>query len=135
MLDLDPKTRARVEKRLQQEDILWFTSVSPAGVPLPSPVWFLWDGEYITVYSQPSSLRVRNIHSNPRVALTFQSVDGLGNNVLILRGEATLKPGNESIPEAYWSKYRKFLQDMSADEMTASYNVEIRIRPTKIRTE
>jgi PPOX class probable F420-dependent enzyme len=133
----DPNTALSDDliKRLQDESIVWFTTVSPTGIPTPNPVWFYWDGEYIIVYSQPTSFRVRNLKRNPHVALSLQGVDGLGNNVLIINGEAELKPGNQSIPEAYWKKYGKLLQEMNADEMTASYSVEIRVRPTRIRAE
>ena len=122
-------------QRLQTEEIIWFTTISPKSAPTPNPVWFLWDGECIIVYSQPESLRVRNIQRNPQVALTLQGVDGLGNNVVIINGEAELRPGNRSIPPEYWKKYERLLQSMSPEEMTASYSVEIRVRPRRIRTE
>ena len=126
---------AELLRRLQREEIVWFTTVNPKGVPTPNPVWFLWDGECIIVFSQPESFRVRNIRNNPQVALTLQGVDGLGNNVVIINGEAELRPGNRSIPAAYWQKYERLLRDMSPDEMTTSYNVEIRVRPWRIRME
>ena len=135
MLDLDPEVRARLENRLKQEAIIWFTAVSPKGIPTPNPVWFYWDGECIVVYSQPGSYRVRNIESNPQVALSLQGVDGFGNNVVIINGEAQLKPGNRSIPARYWDKYARFLQQMTKEEMTRDYSVEIRIKPTRVRAE
>lgn len=122
-------------QRLQSEEIIWFTTVSPAGVPTPNPVWFYWDGECIRVYSEPHSFRVRNLRNNPHVALTLQGVDGLGNNVAIINGLAELHPDNTSIPEGYWKKYRGLLQNDTPEGMTSSYNVEIRVRLTKIRTQ
>ena len=126
---------AELARRLQQEDILWFTTVTPNGVPVPNPVWFLWDGEHILVYSEPTSFRVRNIRNNPHVALTLQGVDGLGNNVAIINGEAELRFDNRQIPEGYWKKYRGLLQNDTPESMTNSYNVEIRVTPTRIRAE
>jgi len=123
-----------IDKRLREEEIIWFTTVSPKGVPTPNPVWFYWDGEFIVVYSEPSSFRVRNIKNNPHVALTLQGVDGLGHNVVIINGRAELHPGNRVIPRAYWDKFESLLQDMSPAEMTAAYNVEIRVKPDRIRT-
>jgi PPOX class probable F420-dependent enzyme len=125
----------KVALRLQSEDIIWFTTVSPKGIPSPNPVWFHWDGEYIVVYSEPTSFRVRNIRSNPNVALTLQSVDVQGNNVVIINGRAEMHPGNRVIPEAYWKKYRKHLRDMTPEQMAAAYSVEIRVRPSRIRAE
>jgi PPOX class probable F420-dependent enzyme len=135
MSDLNIVLSAEITKRLQEEDIIWFTTVNPKGIPTPNPVWFYWDGEYIIVYSQPESFRVRNIKNNPHVALTLQGVDGIGNNVVIINGEAELHPNNQTIPAAYWKKYTKLLQHMTPEEMTASYNVEIRVKAAKIRAE
>lgn len=135
MLDITTELGARVNQRLKQEDIIWFTTVSPSGRPVPNPVWFDWDGEAITVYSQPESHRVRNIQRNPNVALHLQGVDGLGHNVVIIQGEAVLRPGNPTIPARYWDKYSKFLQEMTAEEMTREYSVEIRVKPLRVRAE
>ncbi len=135
MLDLNSRLRAEVEKRLSEEPIIWFTTVTPRGAPVANPVWFYWDGEDIIVYSQPASRRVRNLQANPKVSLNLQSVDGLGNNVLIMQGVARLTQGNTTVPAAYWDKYRKYLRTMSEAQMIAEYSVEIRVKPLKIRTE
>ena len=135
MLDLNSKAREQLAQRLKDEVIIWFTTVTPRGAPVSNPVWFYWDGEDIIVYSQPGSHRVRNLQTNPRVSLNLQGVDGLGANVVIIQGEARLRPGNQEIPPAYWEKYHKFLSSMSEEQMIAEYSVEIRIKPQKIRME
>ena len=135
MLDLNAEVRARVEKRLRDEVIIWFTTVTPRGAPVSNPVWFYWDGEDIIVYSQPESHRVHNLQNNPKVSLNLQGVDGLGSNVVIFQGEARLTPGNRTIPPAYWAKYHQFLQEMSEEQMTAEYSVEIRVKLLKVRAE
>lgn len=134
MTDSPSTISPEIARRLQQEDIIWFTTVSPRGVPTPNPVWFYWDGEYILVYSEPTSFRVRNIRRNPHVALTLQGVDSLGNNVVIINGEAELRFDNPRIPDGYWARYGKLLQNDTPESMTASYNVEIRVKPTRIRS-
>ena len=135
MLELDPEFASRAKKRLQEEDVIWFTTVNPRGIPSSNPVWFYWDGEFIIVFSQPGSYRVRNIRSNPNVSLHLQGVDGLGNNVIIINGTASLKPGNSTIPSGYWDKYTKFLpgSNLTAEEMLRDYSVEIRVKPLRIR--
>jgi hypothetical protein len=43
---------ARVARRLREEQVVWLTTVTPAGAPLPRPVGFLWDGgDVVSVYS------------------------------------------------------------------------------------
>ena len=135
MLDLTSALREQLNRRLQQELIIWIATVTPRGAPVSNPVWFHWDGEDIVIYSQPGSHRVRNLQSNPRVSLNLQGVDALGNNVAIIQGEARLKPGNQTIPPAYLDKYRKFLSGMTEEQMEAEYSVEIRIRPLRVRME
>ncbi len=133
MLDLDSEIRLQADGRLREEVIIWFTTVTPRGAPVSNPVWFYWDGEDIVVYSQPGSHRVHNLTRNPRVSLTLQGVDALGNNVLIIQGEARLRPDNRTIPAAYWDKYRKYLETMTEEQMIAEYSVEIRVQPLKVR--
>ncbi len=135
MLDLESKFRRQVDRRLREEVVIWFTTVTPRGAPVSNPVWFYWDGEDIIVYSQPGSHRVRNLKLNPRVSLNLQGVDALGSHVLIIQGEAKLTPDNRTIPPVYWGKYRKFLQTMNEEQMVADYSVEIRVKPLRVRVE
>jgi len=137
MLDLKADFASRVKQRLQEEDIIWFTTVNARGIPNSNPVWFYWDGEFIIVFSQPDSHRVRNIRRNPSVSLHLQGVDGLGNHVIVINGEASLRPGNDTIPQGYWDKYVKFLpgSNLTADEMLRDYSVEIRVKPSRVRGE
>ncbi len=137
MLEVDAEFRERLIKRLREEEIIWFTSVNPRGVPASNPVWFYWDGEYILVYSQPESHRVRNLEQNPHVCLHLQDVDGEGNNVAIINGDAVMKRNNQGAPQGYWDKYDKYLPGLGStrEQLVASYSVEIRIRPTRVRGE
>ena len=87
MVALDTSTPfgARVERRLREEQIGWLTTVRGDGLPQPSPVWFLWDGETILIYSRPDTPRLRNIAGNPKVALNLDG-DGRGGDIVILSG-------------------------------------------------
>ena len=38
----------RVARRLHQERIIWLTTIDSQNRPQPRPVWFLWDGEYVS---------------------------------------------------------------------------------------
>ena len=69
MIDTTSEFGTRVAQRLQQEGIIWLTTVRGDGTPQPSPVWFLWDGETFLIYSQPGAPKVRNIARSPKVAL------------------------------------------------------------------
>ena len=61
------------------------TTVTPAGTPVPRPVWFLWDGEESALVTARPSPRVRNIEANPRVTLNFDG-DGGGGDIIVFTG-------------------------------------------------
>ncbi len=44
-------------------------TIKPGGAPHLTPVWYLYDGEYIYITSRPGRTKVRNIRRDPRVAL------------------------------------------------------------------
>jgi len=89
VIDDSTEFGARAARHLTDEIVVWLTSVSPRGAPLPMPVWFLWDGDdSVVVYSQPGA-RVRNLESNPHVTLNFAG-DGGGGDIVVLSGTVTL---------------------------------------------
>jgi PPOX class probable F420-dependent enzyme len=137
MLDLSLEFSSLVDQRLREAEIIWLTTVTPAGAPQPNPVWFYWDGEYILIYSQPTAYRIRNLKHNPVVALHLEGADTLGHNVIILTGEAVLNPEYPTPHPGYVQKYERYLPAMhtTMEELSASFSVEIRIKPLKIRGE
>ena len=86
MLDFTTPIGQVIERRLQQEQIIWLTTVDAQGTPQPRPVWFHWDGETLLIFSQPGAAKIRHISRNPRVALNFNtSADGGAVGVLTRR--------------------------------------------------
>jgi len=80
---------ARTESRLREEEVVWLTTVRPDGQPQPVPVWFLWDGEGLLVYSREGQQKLRNVRRNPKVALNFNS-DEHGGEVVRAEGTAEI---------------------------------------------
>ena len=136
---IDPKSRAgvRAAERLERELIIWLTTVTPAGQPQSSPVWFLWiDGE-ILVYSRADTPRLSNVRANPRVAATFDG-DGDGGDVVSIEGVALVareRATPADVPPAYIEKHAAKLAayGWTMETMLVDYPVEIRIRPTRLR--
>ena len=92
VIDESTEFGARAARHLREEIVVWMTTVTPAGAPLPMPVWFLWDGsESVLMYSRPSP-RIRNIEANPRVSLNFGG-DGGGGDIVVLSGRAEVDDG------------------------------------------
>ena len=90
---IDPRTEkgARADARLRDELVVWLITVSADGSPVPTPVWFWWDGETVLVYSQREKPKLRHIAANPRVSLAMRT-DELGDEITVLAGEAVVDP-------------------------------------------
>lgn len=136
MIDQSTEFGARAARHLREEIVVWLTSVSPAGAPLPNPVWFLWDGEEsVAVYSMPGA-RVRNIEANPRVALHFTG-DGRGGDIVVLSGRASVDPDAPPVnaAEDYLDKYEQQIDriGMTPEKFAERYSVPLRIELTRLR--
>lgn len=128
---------ARAERRLQDELIIWLTTVTPSGRPQTSPVWFLWDGETILVYSKAGTARTRNIEANPAVSLNLDG-DGQGGSIVAIEGTANIDldaPPPADIAE-YAAKYRAKIDayGWTLESFARDYPIPIRISPTRARS-
>jgi PPOX class probable F420-dependent enzyme len=134
MIDFTTKLGARAEKRLQEEYIIWLTTVSQDGTPQPNPVWFYWDGRDLLIYSQPSAHKLANIARNPRVSLNFQA-DDEGGNIIVFAGNARIDKNPPPHDPKYIQKYRDHIPKigLTPESMAASYSVLIRVSPTRLR--
>ncbi len=136
MIDQSTEFGARTAGHLRDEIVVWMTTVTPAGSPLPMPVWFLWDGaESIVMYSMPGA-RVRNIEANPRVTMNFAG-DGGGGDIVVLSGNAAIDheapPADQS--DEYRAKYDEHITriGMTPETFAQRYSVPVRIRFTRLR--
>jgi PPOX class probable F420-dependent enzyme len=135
VIDEGTEFGARVARRLREEQVVWLTTVTPAGAPLPRPVGFVWDGgETVSVYSQPGA-RVRNIAANPQVTLHFDG-DGRGGDIVVLSGTAQVDadaPAADANP-AHLAKYAAQIKafGMTPAAYAARFSVPLRIRLTRV---
>jgi PPOX class probable F420-dependent enzyme len=136
VIDEGTEFGARTARHLREEIVVWMTTVTPAGAPLPMPVWFSWDGaESVLMYSQPSA-RVRNVEANPRVTLNFHG-DGRGGDIVVLSGTAVIDraaPPASRSPD-YLAKYDAHIAriGMTPETFAQRYSVPVRIRLTSLR--
>ena len=136
MIDFTSVFGVRAERRLIEDQVVWLTTVDIHGKPQPRPVWFLWDGESLLVYSRPNAHKVRHIETNPHVSLNFNS-DQSGGDIVTLLGEARIAktPINEDLIARYVEKYSQGMDDigLSPVDFSNTYSVAIRIIPTSLR--
>jgi PPOX class probable F420-dependent enzyme len=128
--------RAHVEGRLRANLMAWLTTVRPDGRPDSVPVWFLLrDDETILVYSQAAKMKLRNIRSNPRVALGLDVTD-IGRDIIRIDGTAQHVPGfpaADQMPE-YAAKYAERIGAMfgTASRFAALFPEALIIRPHRL---
>ncbi len=132
-LDLSQPKDAHIDERLRTDFIIWLSSVRPDGRPHTVPVWFLWDGATVLVFSQPNQ-KIRNLATSPAVTLALDGSSN-GSDVVLLEGQATVgHTADESAAfPAYAAKYAALMQPMhwTVELMTAQYSDSIRITPTR----
>ena len=135
-IDVTTEFGQRVQRRLEEERIIWLTTVDASNTPQPRPVWFLWDGETMLIYSRPDTAKLRHIADNPKVSLHFDG-DGLGGDIVVFTGEVTIDENPVPIDqvEAYVDKYQAGFTRIgsSPEEMARNYTVALRVRPEKVR--
>ena len=134
---LDPATRsgARALERFATERIGWLTTVNRAGQPQSSPLWFLWTGDEMFVYSHKTAPRNDNIAHNPRVAFNLHTNAG-GGDVVSMEGTARIDPDGPLCSQhpAYLEKYGSSLAGSGGPAyMDREYPVVVRITPTRWR--
>ena len=136
VIDESTEFGARAARHLREEVVVWMTTVTPGGAPVPRPVWFIWDGaESVVMYSQPK-LRIRNLEANSRVALNFDGDRG-GGDIVVLSGTAAVDgdlPAANDNPD-YLAKYGDHIArlGMTPDTFVREYSVRVRIRLTGIQ--
>jgi PPOX class probable F420-dependent enzyme len=135
---IDPATDfgKKVIYRLNEEEVIWFTTVAGDGTPQPNPVWFLWEGESILIYTRPETKKVTNLRQRPRVALHFDATE-TGEDVVVFTGEAKIDSSAPPVHEnlQYSEKYRLGMAALgsSPEQMGADYTIAIRVRPDNVR--
>ncbi|NNF09938.1 MAG: TIGR03667 family PPOX class F420-dependent oxidoreductase, partial [Acidimicrobiia bacterium] len=96
----------RVRRRLEAEVVGWLTTVDKDGTPRPSPIWFLWEGDSMLIYSKDGTSRTHNLERNPACAFNFDG-NGTGGDIIVLEGSAVVSEDPPSTDVAdYQAKYR-----------------------------
>jgi PPOX class probable F420-dependent enzyme len=125
-----------VRTRLEQEKVVWLTTVTESGVPAPNPVWFLVDGDDIVIHSEPTSRKVGNIERQPEVTVHSNS-DRDGGDFYVLTGTATVRHGHApSKVDGFLDKYHEDIVGplaMTVEAIDDQYDTEIRVRVRSVR--
>ncbi|HEY1706009.1 MAG TPA: TIGR03667 family PPOX class F420-dependent oxidoreductase [Trebonia sp.] len=126
----------QIERHLISDQIAWLTTVTPAGWPAPNPVWFVWDGTAITVYSLSTGAKLRHIEASGKVTVHFNSGPG-GGDIVVISGRASLvkdAPPPSKFP-GLLDKYMPAIEAMGKTPQwyDDNYGSAIRIVPERVR--
>lgn len=128
---------AKFDDIIASSEYIWFTTVNEVGMPQPTPVWFVRDGDTFIIYTPPDSKKVTNINANPKVALGLANDDA--GDYFVLHGEASADP---AIPAAnrnaaYLAKYTDSIAEigMTPDSFIERFSLPIRVTPSHVRGE
>jgi PPOX class probable F420-dependent enzyme len=123
----------QVKRRLTTDEVAWLTTVTPAGKPAPRPVWFVWDGAAIVIYSMNGAARLTYIEHNPQVTVHFNSNGG--GDIVVISGRARIAPDAPPPSEfpGLLDKYGSLMQRMgeTPEWYDNNYGVALRITPER----
>jgi PPOX class probable F420-dependent enzyme len=127
----------RLRRRLEEDRVVWLTSVASDGTPQPNPVWFIVEGDELLVWNRPDARRLAHVRRRPRVALNFNSSPA-GGDILVITGDAR-RVDAASLPHevsAYVEKYGEAMRRISKslEGFSKEYPVLLRIRPDRVRS-
>jgi PPOX class probable F420-dependent enzyme len=124
----------RIRRFLEQEPVVWLSTVRPDGRPHLVPVWFWWDGQALLVFSKPDAQKVRNLRANPSVMLALgDAEDDFDVGMVEGRAELLDRSSAELLPPGHFAKYARQLEaiGLEADTYAATYSQVIRIVPDR----
>lgn len=127
----------QIERHLIGDQIAWLTTVSPAGWPAPKPVWFVWNGSVITIYSLNTGAKLRHIQASDKVSMHFDSGPG-GGDIVVISGLAERVP-TAPPPSRFPGLLDKYLPAIEAMNRSSQwydeeYGAAIRITPVRAWT-
>ncbi|MFL5777301.1 MAG: pyridoxamine 5'-phosphate oxidase family protein [Chloroflexota bacterium] len=125
---------ARNARFLERQPIVWLSTVRPDGTPQVIPVWYWWDGEALVIFSKPHAQKVRNIRSNPAVALALGEPDDDFDVALVeARAELLDTPTAAVLPEPFLEKYANRMAAVGLDRATfaATYSQVVVVVPSR----
>jgi PPOX class probable F420-dependent enzyme len=125
---------ARLARFLEEEPVVWLSSVGPDGAPHLVPTWFAWDGEALTILSKPGARKVRNLEMEPRAMLALgDAEDDFDVGMFEATAEVLPEPTPLALPAGFAAKYAERIASMGLTEaqFARTYSRVIRLRPRR----
>ena len=134
---MDPTTYladARLTRFLEEEPVVWLSTVGEDGAPHLVPTWFSWDGTAIHVVSKAGARKARNIAADDRVMLALgDAEDDFDVGMLRATAEILPSPTPLGLPAGFAAKYAERIAELGLTpaQFARAYAAHIRITPVK----
>jgi PPOX class probable F420-dependent enzyme len=136
MIDWEERFARTAVRRLKREKVGWLITVGTEGTPQPRPVWFVWDGGTILLYSKPDARKIGHLAVHPKASFVLNT-DPDGSEVTVFTGRAAPDPAAPPVNRnpAYLRRYRKGIAElgMNPEGMAAEYSIPVRFTPLTLR--
>jgi PPOX class probable F420-dependent enzyme len=136
IIDPNDPVHAKAVGMLERDLIAWITTIGSDGSPRAVPVWFLWADGSLAILSEPGSHKVAHLRSDPRVLVHLNAGGPFGDDVVVLRGTASIIPDGatawlERFHEAYVAKYAEAIEDygMPVEAIPQKFSTLIEVTP------
>jgi PPOX class probable F420-dependent enzyme len=116
---------------LLNAQVATLATIGPDGRPQLSEVWFLADGDTVSLSLSTARQKTKNLQANPAVTLLILD---LANpyRYLEIRGDAEITPDDDyTFADRLGGKYQSDLRDR---DQPGDTRVVVTIRPTRVRT-
>jgi PPOX class probable F420-dependent enzyme len=116
---------------LLNAQVATLATIGPDGRPQLSEVWFLADGDTVSLSLNTARQKTKNLQANPAVTLLILD---LANpyRYLEIRGDAEISPDDDyTFADRLGAKYQSDLRDR---DQPGDTRVAVTIRPTRVRT-
>lgn len=123
---------ARLARFLEEEPVIWLSTVRPDGTPHLLPTWFAWDGDTVVMMSKPGAQKVRNLRANPSAMLALGDAED-DFDVGLLEATAELIEEAGGLTPAFAAKYADRIArlGLTPERFAAIYSLTIRLTPTR----
>jgi nitroimidazol reductase NimA-like FMN-containing flavoprotein (pyridoxamine 5'-phosphate oxidase superfamily) len=114
---------ASIVRRFAESECSWLSTVRPDGRAHAAPIWHVWHRGRVYVVVMTTSVKARNIASNPDVVITHPDPV----EAIIVEGRAQLVEGMTAVLRPHFE--RKYDWDIATDE---EYDAVVEITPTRL---
>ena len=130
-----PSEQQAIQQLIEKPYLAILATVYPSGTPQAFPVWYEYDGKHFLVATTVNAVKVRNIKSNPQVALCLTDTSSQ-IEALTVRGRAELVFDNRLAHEVGDRMAIRYLGPKNGEAYNRSISSEefvlIRIIPERL---